>query len=58
MFFGRSKVKQIKVMGWQNLMRCNFLFDPIDKILDAAEAAERQTLSATSRAATRMVSER
>lgn len=41
-------------------MRCNVWFDPnpTDKILDAAEAAERQTLSATSRAATRMVSER
>ncbi|VVA98843.1 unnamed protein product [Arabis nemorensis] len=32
--------------------------DALNKILDAAEAAERQTLSATSRAATRMVSER
>lgn len=39
-------------------MRCNVWFDQTDKILDAAEAAERQTLSATSRAATRMVSER
>ncbi|XP_010488172.1 PREDICTED: senescence/dehydration-associated protein At4g35985, chloroplastic-like [Camelina sativa] len=32
--------------------------DALNKILDATEAAERQTLSATSRAATRMVSER
>ncbi|CAH8389590.1 unnamed protein product [Eruca vesicaria subsp. sativa] len=32
--------------------------DALNKILDATEAAERQALSATSRAATRMVSER
>ncbi|CAN8324566.1 unnamed protein product [Cochlearia groenlandica] len=32
--------------------------DALNKLLDAAEAAERQTLSATSKAATRMVSER
>ncbi|CAA7037196.1 unnamed protein product [Microthlaspi erraticum] len=32
--------------------------DALNKILDATEAAERQTLTATSRAATRMVSER
>ncbi|KAF8052053.1 hypothetical protein N665_1619s0006 [Sinapis alba] len=32
--------------------------DALNKILDAAEAAERQTLSATSKATTRMVSER
>ncbi|KAG7542793.1 Senescence/spartin-associated [Arabidopsis thaliana x Arabidopsis arenosa] len=32
--------------------------DALNKLLDAAEAAERQTLSATSKATTRMVSER
>ncbi|XP_019087073.1 PREDICTED: senescence/dehydration-associated protein At4g35985, chloroplastic [Camelina sativa] len=32
--------------------------DALNKLLDAAEAAERQTLSATSKAATKMVSER
>lgn len=34
------------------------LISKSDKILDAAEAAERQTFSATSKATTRMVSER
>ncbi|KAL5052670.1 hypothetical protein RYX36_033352 [Vicia faba] len=33
-------------------------FDAVNKVLDAAEAAEKQTLSATSKAASRMVSNR
>jgi len=33
-------------------------FNVTDKVFEAAEAAEKQTLSATSQAATRMVSNR
>lgn len=35
-----------------------FMYGTTDKVLDAAEVAEKQTLSATSDAATRMVSQR